>query len=58
VLRPERTVMNANGENPKVIQELQRHANLKVTMDTYVHAVSDEKRLDLQACVVPTSVSA
>jgi integrase len=50
--------MNANGENPKVIQELQRHANLKVTMDTYVHAVSDEKRLDLQACVVPTSVSA
>jgi hypothetical protein len=46
--------MNANGENPKVIQELQHHANLKVTMDTYVQAVSDEKRLDLQACVVPT----
>ena len=36
--------MNANGENPKVIQELLRHANLKVTMDTYVQAVSDEKR--------------
>ena len=32
-----------NGENPKVIQELLRHANLKVTMDTYVQAVSDEE---------------
>ena len=38
------TILNANGENPKVIQELLRHANLKVTMDTYVQAVSDEKR--------------
>jgi integrase len=38
------TILNANGENPKVIQELLRHANLKVTMDTYVQAVSDERR--------------
>ena len=38
------TILNANGENPKVIQELLRHANLKVTMDTCVQAVSDEKR--------------
>ena len=38
------TILNANGENPKVIQELLRHANLKVTMDTYVQAVGDEKR--------------
>lgn len=38
------TLLNANGENPKVIQELLRHANLRVTMDTYVQAVSDEKR--------------
>ena len=38
------TVLNANGENPKVIQELLRHATLKVTMDTYVQAMSDEKR--------------
>jgi len=30
--------------NPKVIQELLRQANLKVTMDTYVQTVSDEKR--------------
>jgi integrase len=36
--------LDAHGENPKVIQELLRHANLKVTMDTYVQAVSDEKR--------------
>ena len=38
------TILNANGENPKVIQELLRHANLKITMDTYVQAVSDDKR--------------
>ena len=38
------TILNANGENPKVIQELLRHATLKVTMGTYVQAVSDEKR--------------
>ena len=38
------TLLNANGENPKVIQELLRHANLRVTMDTNVQAVSDEKR--------------
>ena len=33
-----------NGENPKVIQELLRHATLKLKMDTYVQAVADEKR--------------
>jgi len=37
-------ILNANGENPKVILELMRHANLKVAMDTYVQAVTDEKR--------------
>lgn len=31
-------------KKPKVIQELLRHATLKVTMDAYVQAVSDEKR--------------
>jgi integrase len=45
------TILNANGENPKVIQELLRHANLRVTMDTYVQAVTDEKR-DAQTKVV------
>jgi Phage integrase family len=38
------TILNTNRENPKVIQEFMRHANLKVTMDTYVQAVTDEKR--------------
>ncbi|MGI9068092.1 MAG: tyrosine-type recombinase/integrase [Pyrinomonadaceae bacterium] len=38
------TILNANGENPTVIQELLRHTTLKVTMDTYVQAVTDEKR--------------
>lgn len=38
------TILNANGENPKVIQELMRPANLKVTLDTYVQAVADDKR--------------
>lgn len=38
------TILNANGENPKVIQELLRHASLKVTMDTYVQALFDERR--------------
>ena len=38
------SVESANGENSKVIQELLRHATLKVTMDTYVQAMSDEKR--------------
>jgi integrase len=34
-----------SGADPdQVIQELLRHANLKVAMDTYVQAVSDEKR--------------
>jgi integrase len=45
------TILNSNGENPKVIQELLRHANLRVTMDTYVQAVTDEKR-DAQKKVV------
>lgn len=38
------TILNANGENPKVSQELMSHADLRVTMDTFVQAVSDEKR--------------
>jgi hypothetical protein len=28
-------LLNANGENPKVVQELLRHASLKVTTDVY-----------------------
>lgn len=38
------TLLNANGENPKVVQELLRHASLKVTTDVYMQAVSHQKR--------------
>lgn len=38
------TLLNANGENPKVVQELLRHASLKVTTDIYMQAVSPQKR--------------
>jgi integrase len=38
------TLLNASGENPKVVQELLRHANLKVTTDTYMQALAPEKR--------------
>src|SRR5882724_9408512 len=36
------TLLNANGENPKVVQELLRHATLKVTTDTYLQALSPD----------------
>jgi integrase len=38
------TLLNANGENPKVVQELLRHASLKVTTDVYMQAISPQKR--------------
>ena len=38
------TLLNANGENPKVVQELLRHANCEVTTDTYTQALSPDKR--------------
>ena len=38
------TLLNANGENPKVVQELLRHASLKVTTDVYMQAVDPQKR--------------
>lgn len=38
------TLLNANGENPKVVQELLRHASLKVATDVYMQAVSRQKR--------------
>jgi site-specific recombinase XerD len=38
------TLMKANGEDIKTIQELLRHANFKVTMDVYTQAVTDVKR--------------
>ena len=38
------TLLNSNGENPKVVQELLRHASLKVTTDVYMQAVGPQKR--------------
>jgi integrase len=38
------TLMKANGEDVKTIQELLRHANFKVTMDVYTQAVTEAKR--------------
>jgi integrase len=34
------SLLHANGEDPKVVQELLRHASIKVTMDTYTQAVT------------------
>ena len=38
------TLLNANGENPKVVQELLCHASLKVTTGVYMQAVGPQKR--------------
>jgi integrase len=38
------TLLSANGNNSKVLQELLRHASLKVTTDTYMQALTDDKR--------------
>lgn len=38
------TLLNANGENTKVVQELLRHASMKVTTDVYMQALSPQKR--------------
>ena len=38
------TLLNANGENAKVVQELLRHASMKVTTDVYMQAVNPQKR--------------
>jgi integrase len=38
------TLLGANGEDPKVVQELLRHSSIKVTMDIYTQAVTASKR--------------
>ena len=38
------TLMKANGEDVKTIQETLRHANFKVTMDVYTQAVTEVRR--------------
>ncbi len=38
------TQLNANGEDVKVVQESLRHANSRITLDTYTQAVTAAKR--------------
>jgi integrase len=38
------TLLKANGEDVAVVQSLMRHANVSVTMDKYVQAVTPAKR--------------
>jgi integrase len=38
------TQLNANGENVKVVQESLRHANGRITLNTYTQAVTSAKR--------------
>lgn len=45
------TLLKANGEDIKVVQESLRHANSRITLDTYTQAVTPAKRL-AQAKVV------
>lgn len=39
------TLLTQNGEDVKVVQELLRHANSRITLDLYAQANMDEKRL-------------
>jgi integrase len=38
------TLLRANGEDPKVVQELLRHSSIRITMDIYTQAVTPAKR--------------
>jgi site-specific recombinase XerD len=38
------TLLKANGEDVKTVQELLRHANSKITRDVYTQAVNSHKR--------------
>jgi site-specific recombinase XerD len=38
------TVLKANGEDVKVVQELLRHSSIRITMDVYTQAMSPAKR--------------
>src|SRR5271157_707639 len=38
------SILKANGEDVKVVQELLRHATAKMTLDTYTQALSPDKR--------------
>src|SRR5947209_18818277 len=38
------TILKANGEDVKVVQELLRHASKRMTVDVYAQALSADKR--------------
>jgi integrase len=38
------TLLHANGEDVKVVQELLRHGSARITMDVYAQAVTPAKR--------------
>ena len=41
---PSGTLLKANGEDVKTVQELLRHANSRITLDVYTQAVNSHKR--------------
>ena len=45
------TLLHANGEDVKVVQELLRHGSAKITMDVYAQAVTAAKRKAQQKVV-------
>ena len=38
------TLLHANGEDVKVVQELLRHSTSRMTLDTYTQALGPDKR--------------
>ena len=50
------TLLKANGEDVKTVQELLRHANSRITLDVYTQAVTSNKRA-AQSKVVRMMVS-
>ena len=50
------TLLKANGEDVKTVQELLRHANSRITLDVYTQAVNSNKRV-AQSKVVRMMVS-
>jgi integrase len=50
------TLLKANGEDVKTVQELLRHGNSRITLDVYTQAVNSNKRA-AQSKVVKMMVS-
>jgi integrase len=50
------TLLKANGEDVKTVQDLLRHANSRITLDVYTQAVNSTKRA-AQSKVVRMMVS-